>query len=63
MSHVRRLRQAVRVLRVVPQVLCIVIGCCYFIARRRNDMKVPVHRKSHFDTCAVAADAVTRGKL
>jgi uncharacterized membrane protein len=52
-----------RVLRVVPQVLCIVIGCCYFIARRRSDMKVPVHRKSHFNTCAVASAGVTRDKL
>jgi hypothetical protein len=23
-----------------PQVLCVVIGCCYFIARRRRDRKV-----------------------
>lgn len=24
----------------VAQVLCVAIGCCYFIARRRRDMKV-----------------------
>lgn len=44
-----------RVLRVPPQVLCIVIGCCYFVARRRSDMKVPSHRKSHLNIFARAA--------
>ena len=48
-------QSAWRVLCVPPQVLCIVIGCCYFVARRRSDMKVPSHRKSHLNTFARAA--------
>ena len=45
----------------VPQVLCVAIGCCYFIARRRSDMKVPTQLFSQSNRYCGQPDNVVLG--